>query len=133
MKSETGKMHNILGRFRARGWYLVYNKPDHVWVGAWCPKEYLPEGVSNIMVDVPVERGTWTLDPDRPIYGYVYSESQGREMAIFECKGKIGQVTFDHFTDWVFDLLNYFGNNLEEVNSFYHGLSNYKGTDGPQG
>jgi len=106
MKKETGKMHNILGRFRARGWYLVYNKPDHVWVGAWCPKEYLPEGVSNIMVDVPVESGTWTLDPDRPIYGYIYSESFGRQMAMFECKGQVGEVTFDHFTDWVFDLLN---------------------------
>jgi hypothetical protein len=46
------------------------------------------------------------LDPDRPIYGYMYSESQGREMAMFECKGKVDQLTFDHFTDWVFDLLN---------------------------
>jgi hypothetical protein len=106
MIQETGKMHNVIGKFRKRGWYLVYNKPDYVWVGCWCPKDYLPEGVLNIMIDVPVELGTWVLDPDRPIYGYVYSESQGRQMVMFECKGQVGKSTFDHFTDWVYDLLS---------------------------
>jgi hypothetical protein len=101
-------MYNIIGRFRKRGWIITYNEmvTGPQYAGVWCPQRFIPEGTTDILVRVPVQKGTWTFDPALPVYAYVFNKVEGRKQIIFEAKGEAGQETFDAFLDWLYDLLD---------------------------
>lgn len=101
-------MYNIIGRFRARGWYITYNElvTGPHYAGVWCPKRFLPDGINDILIRVPVEKGTWTFDPSLPIYALAFSEVNGKNEVVFEAKGDASQATFNQFLAWVYDIMD---------------------------